>query len=158
MKKIQIKTTIKTNDNVSEMEITNALLWMCRNNNWSCEDWEINQVETKKKVSFRGSYYFGTNKKIESIKKGMVVTPSRDLAIAYAHKPKNISIDNKKVYHDGKGLVGYLYKIDEPLVVGEDIFQYYASKFDDGYEMLTKRELKIKLVKVIGEKNEKVSK
>lgn len=158
MKKIQIKTTIKTNDNVSEMEITNALLWMCRNNNWSCEDWDISEIERKKKVSFKGSYYFGTNQKIEKIKKGMVITPSRDLAIAYAHKPKTISINDKKVYHDGKKVPGYLYKIDEPLVVGEDIFQYYASKFDDGYEMLTKRELKIKLVKTIGEKNEKTIK
>ena len=41
---------------------------------------------------------------------------------------------------------GYLYIIDEPVVVGEDVYQHPRTVMDENAEFLTKRPLKVKLL------------
>jgi len=66
------------------------------------------------------------------------------LAEAFSHKPSRLSIDdNGKIFHNGTAK-GYLYEVDEELLVGVDIIQHPNSSFTDGEEMLTLRDLKLK--------------
>ena len=41
---------------------------------------------------------------------------------------------------------GYLYVIDEPVVIGVDIYQHPRTTMDENAEFLTKRPLKLKMI------------
>lgn len=69
------------------------------------------------------------------------------MAEAFSHKPTRLEYDDEgKIKHNGKKN-GYLYVIDEPLEIGKDIYHHPNSKLDTNAEFLTKRSLKVKLVK-----------
>ncbi len=68
------------------------------------------------------------------------------MAVAFASQPTKLWYkDNGKIGHNGTNS-GYLYAIDEPIKVGEDIFQHPKTTMDINVEFLTKRDLKVRLI------------
>ena len=66
--------------------------------------------------------------------------------MAFSHRPKQLDYnDNGTIQHGGKEK-GYLYVIDEPLVIGLDIFQHPRTTMDKNAEFITKRPLLVRLI------------
>lgn len=53
--------------------------------------------------------------------------------------------DNGEIVHNGTEY-GYLYVIDEDLIVDKDIYQHPRTTMDQNVEFLTKRPLKVRLI------------
>lgn len=94
---------------------------------------------------FSSHWYHGSPCKIESLQKGSSITRNKELAIAFSHKPTELSVsDDGEISHNGK-FEGYLYLVDEPLTE-EDIYVHQACLEDDPWEWLTRREIKLKML------------
>jgi len=106
---------------------------------------------------YAGPWYHGSASKFLVLRKGSSITQDRDLARAFSHNPRNVSIsvrisisDNgsrrvsQEIKHDGK-VCGYLYCIAEA-VGPEDICPNPNSSLKPGKEMLIKRDLKVELL------------
>lgn len=93
-----------------------------------------------------GIWYHGSNVLFEELRVNSTVTPWRELAEAFSHQPSRLSYDdNGNIFHDGIQK-GYLYVIDEPVMIGEDVYQHPRTTMDDHAEFLTRRPLKVKLI------------
>ena len=89
-------------------------------------------------------WFHGSPEKLTVLRTGSWVTPFKELAKAFSHKPTYISIsddDFLNVRHDGK-IVGYLYVVSEPLSTGD----LRELKGTDQSHWETTRNLKIKYV------------
>ena len=81
---------------------------------------------------------------------GSTITPDRDLARVFSHKPITVSTsvtdENgcRRIEHDGTA-DGFLYTIAEP-VDGRDVYQHPNSSMEPGEEWLTTRDLCLELV------------
>ena len=81
-----------------------------------------------------------------TLREGSTITPWRALAKAFSHRPTRLSYDDHgAITHNGMA-DGYLYEIDEPLVIGRDICQHPRTTMDANAEFLTCRPLRVKLV------------
>lgn len=86
-------------------------------------------------------WFHGSPEKITILRTGSWVTPFKELAKAFSHKPTCISISDDDfccVRHDGK-IDGYLYVISDPLSIGD----LRELKGTDQSHWETTRELKI---------------
>lgn len=93
-----------------------------------------------------GIWYHGSNMRFEELREGSTVTPWRELAEAFSHQPNRLSYDDDgNIFHNGTQK-GYLYVIDEPVTVGEDVYQHPRTTMDENAEFLTRRPLKVKLI------------
>jgi len=93
-----------------------------------------------------GVWYHGSNKIFAELKTNSTITQWRELAEAFSHQPSGLGYDvNGVISHNGTEK-GFLYIIDEPIVVGEDICQHPRTTMDENAEFLTKRPLKVKLI------------
>lgn len=98
------------------------------------------------KIDPNGIWYHGSNMIFSELKEGSTVTQWKELAEAFSHRPKRLSYDdNGIISHDGKEK-GYLYMLDEPIVVDIDVYQHPRTVMDKNAEFLTKRPLKVKLI------------
>ena len=80
------------------------------------------------------------------MREGSTVTQWRSLAEAFSHKPSGLGYDdNGEIVHNGTEY-GYLYVIDEDLIVDKDIYQHPRTTMDQNVEFLTKRPLKVRLI------------
>ena len=98
-------------------------------------------------INPNGIWYHGSNTIFDILREGSTVTQWRELAEAFSHQPSGLGYDdNGVITHNGieKGL---LYIIDEPIAVGVDIYQHPRTTMDENAEFLTKRPLKVKLIK-----------
>ena len=96
------------------------------------------------------AYYHGSPLKLDELSTGSTITPWKELAMAFSHKPSKLSIDDdNKISHNGQIYPTYLYIIDEEVVLNLDIYQHPRSFMGDGFELLTKRPLKLKLIEII---------
>lgn len=101
----------------------------------------------KIEINEDGIWYHGSNKVFEELEAGSTITQWKELAEAFSHKPPMLCYeDNKTILHNGKE-AGYLYCIDEPVKIGVDIYQHPRTTMDSNAEFLTKRVLKVKLLK-----------
>ena len=92
-------------------------------------------------------WYHGSDKLFSELAAGSTITQWRELAEAFSHQPGWLSYDDDgRISHNGTK-PGYLYVIDEPVTVGEDIYQHPRTTMDRNAEFLTKRPLRVKLVK-----------
>lgn len=97
-------------------------------------------------INQNGTWYHGSNQKFDLLQEGSTITPWRELAEAFSHKPSMLEYDdNGVIIHNGVEK-GYLYLIDEPIQIGIDIYQHPRTTMDENAEFLTKRPLKVKLV------------
>ena len=94
-----------------------------------------------------GIWYHGSNQVFTELRPGSTVTQWKELAEAFSHQPTRLSYDDDGViFHNGKE-TGYLYTIDEPVEIGTDIYQHPRTVMDQNAEFLTRRPLKVKLIR-----------
>ena len=94
-----------------------------------------------------GNWYHGSNKIFSMLEIGSTITQWKELAEAFSHKPPILCYgNNRDILHNGQE-TGYLYMIDEPIMMNIDIYQHPRTTMDRNVEFLTKRLLKVKLVK-----------
>lgn len=99
------------------------------------------------KIDKSGIWYHGSNVKFDVLRQGSTITQWKELAEAFSHKPSRLGYgDDGIIQHDGAEY-GYLYIIDEPIDVGIDVYQHPKTTMDLNAEFLTKRDLRVKLVK-----------
>ncbi len=92
-------------------------------------------------------WYHGSPVEMSLLRVGSSITRNIELAIAFSHKPSELSVSNNgKIEHNGKQ-EGYLYIVDEELI-DDDIYVHEACLEDDPWEWITKREIKLKLLKM----------
>ena len=95
-------------------------------------------------------WYHGSDKLFEVLRPGSTITQNKDLAIAFSHQPTWLMIeDDGSIQHNGTAS-GYLYIIDEPISVTEDLMPVPNSTMEPGMEWHTRRELRVKVVKHLG--------
>ena len=93
-----------------------------------------------------GIWYHGSNQIFSELRTNSAITQWRELAEAFSHQPTSLGYDdNGTICHNGTQK-GYLYMIDEPVVIGVDIFQHPRTTMDKNAEFLTKRPLKVKMI------------
>ena len=93
-----------------------------------------------------GVWYHGSNVLFAELRAGSTITQWRELAEAFSHQPSRLSYDDDGVIsHNGKEK-GYLYIIDEPVIVGTDIVQHPRTVMDPNAEFLTLRPLKVRMI------------
>ncbi|QVK16784.1 hypothetical protein KHQ81_07620 [Mycoplasmatota bacterium] len=91
-------------------------------------------------------WYHGSNKKFNLLREGSTITQWKELAEAFSHKPTRLSETDGKIFHNGVEK-GFLYIIDEPIEVDIDTYNHPMSSMYENAEFLTKRPLKVKLIK-----------
>ena len=97
-------------------------------------------------INPNGIWYHGSDQIFTELRENSTITQWKELAEAFSHQPSRLSYDNNGViYHNGTAK-DYLYVIDEPIVVGVDIYQHSRTVMDENAEFLTKRPLKVKLI------------
>lgn len=93
-----------------------------------------------------GIWYHGSNESFEILRPGSTITQWRALAEAFSHKPTALgNEDDGTITHNGTAQ-GYLYIIDEPITVGEDVYPHLRTTMDENAEFLTRRPLHVKLI------------
>lgn len=98
------------------------------------------------KIDVTGIWYHGSNEVFSELRTNSTVTPWKELAEAFSHKPSTLEYDDfGRIHHNGAEK-GYLYIIDEPVLIGKDVYQHPKSAMDKNAEFLTKRPLKVKMI------------
>ena len=93
-----------------------------------------------------GIWYHGSNVIFSELRENSTITQWRELAEAFSHQPNGLGYDDDGVIMHNGTEKGYLYIIDEPVVVGVDIDQHPRTTMDENAEFLTKRPLKVRLI------------
>lgn len=102
--------------------------------------------DMKLSIDPNGVWYHGSDQIFSELRANSTVTQWKELAEAFSHQPSVLSYDDSGlISHNGKAK-GYLYRIDEPIAVGQDIYQHPRTVMDENAEFLTKRPLKVKLI------------
>ncbi len=96
-----------------------------------------------------GIWYHGSNRRFFKLRKNSTITQWKELAEAFSHKPSKLEYDNNGIIKHNGTKNGYLYVIEEPIIVGKDIHQHPRTTMDENAEFLTNRRLKVKLVSKI---------
>ena len=97
------------------------------------------------KIGQSGIWYHSSNRKFSLLREGSTITPWKELARAFSHRPSVLEYDGENIRHNGKEQ-GFLFVIDEPVEMGKDIFPHPRSTMDPGLEFITKRPLKVRLI------------
>lgn len=100
----------------------------------------------KIEIKQSGTWYHGSNKKFETLREGSTITQWKELAEAFSHQPSGLGYDDDGVIQHNGTEKGYLYIIDEPIVIGEDVYQHPTTTMDLNAEFLTKRPLKVRFI------------
>jgi len=91
-------------------------------------------------------WYHGSNCRFDVLREGSTITQWRELAEAFSHKPTALGYDDDGVILHNGTEPGYLYEIDEPIEVGDDVYQHPRTTMDANAEFLTRRELRVRLI------------
>ena len=94
-----------------------------------------------------GTWFHGSNMKFDILRAGSTITQWQARAEAFSHQPSGLGYDDDgTIGHNGTE-DGYLYVIDEPIVVGKDVYQHPRTTMDLNAEFLTTRDLKVRCIK-----------
>ena len=90
-----------------------------------------------------GPWYHGSPLRLKLLRRGSVVTPFKELAKAFAHKPTRTSAfdDYRTVKHNGK-LPGFLYILSESMAPG-DISEMLGT---DATHWVIQRDIEVELL------------
>ena len=91
-------------------------------------------------------WYHGSNLKLTELRAGSTITQWRELAEAFSHKPTSLCYDDDGTITHNGAEKGYLYVIDEPVVIGQDIYQHPRTAMNQNAEFLTNRSLKVRMI------------
>ena len=94
-----------------------------------------------------GVWYHGSNRIFTELREGSTVTQWKELAEAFSHQPTSLWYDDDGVIGHNGTEKGHLYIIDEPVAVGTDVYQHPRTTMDENAEFLTKRPLKVKMIR-----------
>lgn len=99
--------------------------------------------------AFPKTWYHGSPLKLSKLRSGSTVSPNRDLARIFSHKPSLVVQDYDTqgrmwIKHSGTQ-PGWLYRIAEPLQP-EDLVPHPRSSMEAGQEWLTCREVALELL------------
>lgn len=94
-----------------------------------------------------GVWYHGSNVIFDLLTEGSTVTQWKELAEAFSHQPTMLGYDDDGVIVHNGVEKGFLFIIDEPITVDVDIYQHPRTTMDKNAEFLTKRPLKVRLIK-----------
>ncbi len=100
----------------------------------------------KTEIKANGIWYHGSNNIFSELRSGSTITQWKELAEAFSHQPRCLEYDDKGVIRHNGTEKGYLYIIDEPIVIGVDIYQHPRTTMDENAEFLTKRPLKVRMI------------
>ena len=90
-------------------------------------------------------WYHGSPSKLTVLAAGSTITPKRRLAEVFSHKPEIVSVsDDGLIVHNGK-LPGYVYVVEED-INAEDVYTHSRTTMEPGWEWLTRRELRLRLL------------
>ena len=93
-----------------------------------------------------GAWYHGSNLIFSELRANSTITQWKELAEAFSHQPSCFGYDDYGVIQHNGTEKGYLYIVDEPVVVGVDVYQHPRTTMDENAEFLTRRPLKVRLV------------
>lgn len=100
----------------------------------------------KIEIDPKGVWYHGSNARFDALREGSTVTQWRELAEAFSHKPAMLCIeDDGSIWHNGAER-GWLYVIDEPVDVENDVYPHPRTAMDENAEWLTRRALKVRMI------------
>ena len=80
------------------------------------------------------------------MRENSTITQWKELAEAFSHQPGRLSYDDSGMIRHNGTAKGYLYIIDEAVVVGIDIYQHPPTVMDENAEFLVSRPLRVKPV------------
>ncbi len=154
----EIRTKILAPQKTSPYDILDEIMTMCNNKNWVCNGGGVKFQSNYITISsfITGKMYFSSDKKLEYLNSGDIVTPCKELAIISKLHSTFITISEPTIFYDGENREMYLYEIDEPIDEGIDYIQYNQSKYSQGYEYILKRKVKIKCLEHSDILNEKI--
>lgn len=101
----------------------------------------------KLEIDPNGVWYHGSNMIFDLLREGSTITQWKELAEAFSHQPTMLGYDDDGVICHNGVEKGFLFVIDEPITVGVDIYEHPKTTMDKNAEFLTKRPLKVKLIK-----------
>ena len=93
-----------------------------------------------------GVWYHGSNVLFSTLRTNSTITQSKELAEAFLHQPSALGYDDNGVIRHNREEKGYLYIIDEPIDIQNDIYRHPRTTMDENAEFLTKRPLKVKMI------------
>ena len=101
---------------------------------------------------FSQTWYHGSQHVLTELRVGSSITQNRNLAKAFSYRPSLVSMsdggeslsDRSRVKHDGV-TPGFLFTVSEA-IGPEDIYPHPHPANADGWEWLTRRELKLKFI------------
>ena len=93
-----------------------------------------------------GTWYHGSNKVFSELRANSTITQWKELAEAFSYQPSALSYDYSGVICHNGTEKGYLYIIDEPVTIGDDIYQHPRTTMDENAEFLTLRPLKVRMI------------
>ncbi len=93
------------------------------------------------------AWFHGSPFKLTCLRAGSTITPQRELARVFSHKPPVVSLDETEdglaLAHNGE-LPGFLYAVED--VHAEDVYPHPNSHMPPGLEWLTRRDLPLRLL------------
>ena len=106
----------------------------------------------KIEIKPNGTWYHGSDVLFSELRTNSTITQWKELAEAFSHHPSTLEYnDNGVISHNGVEK-GYLYIIDEPVDIQNDIYRHPRSSMDENAEFLTKRPLRVKIINKEGNK------
>lgn len=88
-------------------------------------------------------WYHGSNLEFAVLREGSTITQWKALAEVFAQKPTMLCIeDDGSIWHNGTE-PGILYVIDEPIVLGADVYPHPRTTMEENAEFLTMRPLRV---------------
>ena len=98
-------------------------------------------------VDMNNPWYHGSPVLMDNLREGSTITQWKELALAFSKKHSTLSYNNifGEINHNGVE-DGFLYIIDESILIDVDIYQHPRTSMDIGVEFITKRQLKLKRI------------
>lgn len=100
----------------------------------------------KIEIEPNGTWYHGSDNKFELLREGSTITQWKELAEAFSHQPSGLGYDDDGLIRHNGIEKGYLYIVDEQIVIDVDVYQHPTTTMDLNAEFLTKRPLKVRLI------------
>ena len=82
---------------------------------------KLNQIKDSMKIELKydGIWYHGSNKIFTELRTNSTITQRKELAEAFSHQPSQLGYDDNGVIGHNGTEKGYLYIIDETIIVGK---------------------------------------
>ena len=148
-----LKAHLKAPFNTDPFKIMEEFMKVCKDNGWDLLGGGVHFPYRALLITDikDNEFYFGSLEKIEYINEDSTFSSSKEYAIGVGGKSDRISIHDKHIYFDDIKCPVYLYKIDEKITIEKDYIQKNDSLFKKNFELIAKRNIKVKLIDIYDE-------